>query len=239
MAYDSEFIKALVKRAEHAAATIEQEKTAIETLEEIGSPEAMVALLQLSLTGNVRSASKDLAFAAASRLRKALVEREPTEEIEPRAKRKIPESRRVFIVHGRNDKPALELARILEKDIGLEPIILREKPDEGKTIIEKLEKFSDVSYAFVILTPDDVGGLEELVKRDPSKALRPRARQNVVLEFGYFMGLLGRSKVCCLLQGDVERPSNMEGIIYKSFRNSVKECFHDITKELRAAGFKL
>lgn len=208
-------------------------------MEEIGSPEALVALLRLASTGNVRGESKDFAFEAAGRLRKALIESERAEEIEPKARRKIPESKRVFIVHGRNDKPALELARILEKDIGLEPIILREKPDEGRTIVEKLEKFSDVSYAFVILTPDDVGGLAELVKGEPSKALRPRARQNVVLEFGYFMGLLGRSKVCCLLQGDVERPSNMEGLIYKPFRNSVKECFHDMVMELRASGFKL
>lgn len=67
---------------------------------------------------------------------------------------------------------------------------------------------------------------------------KPRARQNVVLEFGYFIGLLGRDKVCCLLKGDVERPSDMHGIVYISFKDSVEEARDMIIKELKEAGYE-
>jgi len=147
-------------------------------------------------------------------------------------------SKDVFIVHGRDNKPKLELARFLEKELGLNAIILHEQPDKGRTIIEKLEDESlDVGYAFVILTPDDMGG--PIIEGNKVKSIRPRARQNVILESGYFMGLLKRNRVCCLYKGDIELPSDMSGIIYKPFRESVKECFHDIVKELKAAGYKI
>lgn len=149
----------------------------------------------------------------------------------------MPISKNVFIVHGRDNKPALELARIVEKDLGLNSIILHEKSDRGRTIIEKLEDESlEVGYAFIILTPDDVGNLIEGFNEGK---LMYRARQNVVLEFGYFIGLLGRNRVCCLHTGDIELPSDMKGIIYKPFKDSIKECFHDIVKELKAAGYKI
>jgi len=123
-------------------------------------------------------------------------------------------------------------------DFGLNPIVLHEQPSGSRTIVEKLEKYSDVGYALVILTPDDVGG--------PSKDRRilrvegkERARQNVILEFGYFMGLLGRDRVCCLYKGDVELPSDMHGIVYIPFKDSVEEVRNKIIKELKAAGFEI
>jgi len=152
----------------------------------------------------------------------------------PERKRAKTNPRKVFIVHGREDKPAYELAWVLEKDMGLIPIILREKTDEGRTIIEKLEKHSDVRYAFIILTPDDIGALSA-----EREKLKPRARQNVILELGYFLGKLGRKNVCCLLKGDIELPSDVSGIVYKQFKESVRECIFDIVKELIVAGSSL
>ena len=96
-------------------------------------------------------------------------------------------SGRVFVVHGRDAGAKNEVARFLSK-LKLEPVILHEKPNQGRTIIEKFERFSDVSFAVVLLTPDDVGrpaGQSE--KFDKS-----RARQNVILELGHFLGKLGR-----------------------------------------------
>lgn len=142
--------------------------------------------------------------------------------------------RKVFIVHGRDTKHAYELAWILQKRAGLIPIILAVETDEGRTIMEKFEKHSDVGYAFVLLTPDDVGALAT-----EKEKMKPRARQNVVLELGYFLGKLGRKNVCCLLKGDVELPSDISGIMNKRFKESVRECVFDVVEEWRAAGSPL
>jgi len=118
-------------------------------------------------------------------------------------------SRKVFIVHGRDDAAKESAARFMEK-VGLQPIILHEQPNAGRTIIEKFETYSDdVAFAVVLLTPDDLGS----EAGDPSQ-LKPRARQNVIMELGYFIGRLGRTRVCALHKGNVERPSDYQGVLY-------------------------
>ena len=163
---------------------------------------------------------------------------------------------KVFIVHGRDHKPMKELKSMLS-DFGLNPIVLHEQPSGSRTIVEKLEKYSDVGYAFVILTPDDVGGSRDsesyhsapiemhgrftqrdIVEEFPS-FFNTRARQNVVLEFGYFMGLLGRDRVCCLYKGAVELPSDMHGIVYIPFKDPINNVRNKIIKELKAAGYEI
>lgn len=133
--------------------------------------------------------------------------------------------KQLFIVHGRDTAPAFELQRLLEKELKLDSILLRDEPHSGRTIIEKLEDKSNVDYAFVILTPDDVGALK-------SEKLKDRARQNVVLEWGMFAAKIGRDKVCILLKGNLELPSDMHGIGYHRFHESVEEVFLKIKKEL-------
>lgn len=86
---------------------------------------------------------------------------------------------------------------------------MHEQPNSGRTIIEKLEGHLDVDFAVVLLTPDDVGGLAG----DPPR-LQNRARQNVVLELGLFIGALGRGRVCALYKGDLELPSDFDGVVY-------------------------
>jgi len=149
--------------------------------------------------------------------------------------------RNVFIVHGRDIEPVKELKAMLN-EIGLNPIVLHEQPSGSRTIVEKLERYSDVGYAFVILSPDDLAlpdTLPIIPPLPPELPFKHRARQNVVLEFGYFMGLLGRDRVCCLYKGDVELPSDMHGIVYIPFKESVEECRHKIIKELKAAGYEI
>lgn len=116
---------------------------------------------------------------------------------------------KVFIVHGHDNEAKEGIARFIHK-LGLTPIILHEQASSNQTVIEKFEKYADeVSFAVVILTPDDVGA----VAKDRDN-LRPRARQNVIMELGYFMGKLKRSNVCALYKGNVELPSDYHGIIY-------------------------
>lgn len=140
-------------------------------------------------------------------------------------------SNKIFIVHGHDEKARSELALILNR-LGFEPIILHEQANEGKTLIEKLEKHSEVGYAFIILTPDDLG-----TNIDNKEDLKPRARQNVVFEFGMFVGKIGRSKVCCLYKGNIELPSDLHGLVYIPFADSLNEIQIDILKELKAAGY--
>jgi predicted nucleotide-binding protein len=136
---------------------------------------------------------------------------------------------KVFVVHGRDDSTKEIIARFL-RDVGLEPIILHEQPNKGRTIIEKFEDHSsDVAYAVVLLTPDDVGGLTS-----ESNKLSPRARQNVVFEMGHFFGRLGRKNVCALLYPGVERPSDIDGIVYIPLDRK-DEWKGLLIKELKAA----
>lgn len=117
-------------------------------------------------------------------------------------------SRRVFVVHGHDAAARESIARFLER-LELIPVILMDTPSVGRTIIEKFEEESDVGFAVVLLTPDDIGGIATA-----PKTLRPRARQNVVFELGYFAGALGRRHVVALVKEDVELPSDYHGVVF-------------------------
>lgn len=136
-------------------------------------------------------------------------------------------SSKIFIVHGR---AGLEqaVARFVTQ-IGLEPIILHEQANQGRTIIEKFEAHSDVGFAVVLLTPDDVGSAR-------GGKQQPRARQNVILELGYFIGRLGRDRVCALLQGEIELPSDILGVVWATLDEHGAWKLN-LAKELEAAKY--
>lgn len=131
--------------------------------------------------------------------------------IEANAGRVRESPQRIFIVHGHDDAAREAVARLVER-AGLEAVILREQPNQGRTIIEKFEQHSETAdFAIVLLTPDDVGG----PRGSALKQLQPRARQNVVAELFFFIGKLGRSKVCALVKGSIELPSDFAGVVYE------------------------
>lgn len=138
-------------------------------------------------------------------------------------------TRRVFVVHGHDEAAKEAAARFLSK-LDLEPIILHEQPNQGRTIIEKFESHADVDFAVILLTPDDRGHPSE----SPEKA-RARARQNVVFELGYFVGRLGRSRVCALHKGNVEIPSDYDGVVYVSM-DDPQGWRLLLAREIKAAG---
>lgn len=145
--------------------------------------------------------------------------------------------KKVFVVHGRDEATKTALEAFLH-EIGLEPIVLHRQADEGLTIIEKFEKHSDVGYAFILLTPDEIAYLStEEPKPDDERKKEFRARSNVIFEFGYFVGKLGRSRVCCLYTGNVTLPSDVSGMIYKRYEKSIEEVAYSIIKDLKAAGY--
>lgn len=149
---------------------------------------------------------------------------------------KLEFSRRIFIVHGHDGELKNELARFLER-LDFEPVILHDQPDKGQTIFAKLSgELADIGFAFIILTPDDVGNVAP-----NSGTLNPRARQNVIFEHGLFAGYLSPNRVCAIRRGNVETPSDLHGVLYKTIASdgSLRSIAIEIANELRAAGYIL
>lgn len=137
----------------------------------------------------------------------------------------------IFIVHGHNVAVQQSVARVIEK-LGLNPIILHEQANNGRTIIEKFERHSEVSFAIILMTDDDEGKAKSEID------LKNRARQNVILELGYFIGKLGRERVLPLYSEGVELPSDIHGLLYTPIDKSENWKFA-IVKELKAVGFNV
>jgi hypothetical protein len=146
-------------------------------------------------------------------------------EVKPQLK--LPISNKIFIVHGHDDGARETVARFLER-MGFEAVILHEQANQGRTVIEKVEAHGDVSFAVVLLTPDDEGSVKGGV-------LEPRARQNVLLELGYFIGRLGRDKVCALKRGQLEIPSDFAGVVWEPM-DDTGGWKQALGRELQAAG---
>ncbi|ELX7501885.1 nucleotide-binding protein [Vibrio fluvialis] len=148
-------------------------------------------------------------------------------------------SNKVFVVHGHDNELKNDVERFIH-EIGLEPIVLHRQVDAGATVIEKIEANSDVGYAFILLTPDEYSYTKDQQALEESQRhIELRARPNVIFEFGYFVGKLGRNRVCCLHKGDVVVPSDISGLVYKKVDSSIENQAYAIIKELRAAGYKL
>lgn len=140
---------------------------------------------------------------------------------------------KVFIVYG-HDTEAREQLELLLRRLKLEPVVIQNLPTLGHTIIEKLESESNVTFACVLLTPDDKG-----YSADNEDEIRPRARQNVVLEMGMFLARLGRKRVAILHKGNVELPSDIQGLLYIPFKRRIDEVKDRVAAELQGAGFQI
>jgi predicted nucleotide-binding protein len=141
---------------------------------------------------------------------------------------------KVFVVHGHDESMLHQVMRLLNQ-VGLEGIVLREQPSEGRAVIEKLEHYSEVGFAVILMTADDMGGSAESASKGE---YRPRARQNVVLELGFFAAKLSRRRLCVLKESGVEEPSDILGIVYTDIDRSGAWRL-TLGKELKAAGFEV
>ncbi len=136
--------------------------------------------------------------------------------------------KKVFIIHGHDRVSLYELDRILSKDFRLDTIILKYKPGEGRTLIEKFEEEAKVAgYAFVLITPDDI------VQVDDKNYLQ--ARPNVIFELGWFYGRLGRKKVCIIMKKGTKIHSDLDGISRIEFEDNIEDKFKELSIELRRA----
>jgi predicted nucleotide-binding protein len=152
---------------------------------------------------------------------------------DPKLKSDLPKTNSVFLVHGHDEGAKHSVARFLEQ-LGITPVILQEQINRGMTVIEKFEDLAGrAGFAVVLMTPDDMG---HAVGKEQEKCYRPR--QNVILELGYFVGRIGRSKTLVLTKGQVEMPSDVLGLVYESMdRNEGWKM--RLARELKASGFEI
>lgn len=149
-------------------------------------------------------------------------------------------SKKIFIVHGHDDDALKDLELFIMR-LGLEPYILKNNVEGGKTIIEALEQriVYDSAFGIVLMTPDDIGCSKKEYDTDATN-LHLRARQNVILEMGILIGSIGRKKVAILRKGEIENPSDVNGLLYVSFKDSViKEAGNSIIKHMQSAGIPI
>jgi len=189
------------------------------------------ALVNLFYTGNINVQGKN-----AEPIKKllGLSPGHPVEYSVPSPKKQV--KNEVFVVYGHDSDARTQLEAMLRR-WHLTPLILDQLPSGGQTIIEKLEKYtSDANFCIVLATPDDEGFRRG---HEDEKALR--ARQNVVLELGMMLSKLGRDRVAILLKSEVkmERPSDIQGLIYISFKDDVKESALTLAKEMVAKGYDI
>lgn len=149
---------------------------------------------------------------------------------------------KIFLVHGHNELMLESVARTIQQ-LHLKPIILHEEEDFGKTIIEKFEtNAAEANFAVILLSCDDMAvsnkDLErEAKERDFKAQYKPRARQNVIYEMGYFTGKLDREHVFLLIEDGIEKPGDLDGIIYTSFSST--DWKFKLVKRLKACGYKV
>lgn len=149
-----------------------------------------------------------------------------------KAKSNSTDRSKVFIVHGHDQAAQAKAARFIEK-LGLEAIILHEKASSGRTIIEKIEHYSNVDFAIVLYTPDDLGNVK--TKADE---LNGRARQNVVFEHGYLIGKLGRGNVAALVEAPIELPNDISGVVYINIDEGSTWQLQ-LAKEMKQSGYDI
>ncbi len=139
----------------------------------------------------------------------------------------------VFIVHGHDETAKLSLKNYLQNTLKLpEPIILHEKPNQGRTIIEKFEGLSSsADLVFVLLTPDDL-----VATGTEMDSIKRRARQNVIFELGYFLGQLGRrsGRIFLLYKGILDLPSDINGLIYLNIDSGIEAVGEQIRREINS-----
>ena len=188
------------------------------------SPQQELYWLRESITGQQRKLTS-------IRQRLSLYDSEAEQTLANTLLAEAPRGTRIFIVHGHDGNVKLQVAEFLERITGERPVILHEQPHSGRTIIEKFEDHAaEVGFAVVLLTADDAGRAKGATR------LKSRARQNVVLELGFFLGKLGRSRVVALYEDGVEIPSDISGVLYTSLAGN----WHtELARELQAAGINV
>lgn len=158
-------------------------------------------------------------------------------ELEELLNQKVPKTmfnKKVFVVYGHDEIALLQIESLLQR-WNLEPLVLNSLPTQGRTVIEQLEQYiPQANFGIVLITPDDIG-----YSKEESGSKMFRARQNVVLELGMLLTKLGRSRVAILIKDaeNIELPSDIHGILYYAYNETVEEIESKLFCEIKKNGY--
>ncbi len=182
------------------------------------------------------SIGNDISLIKGTSLKNALLElegiivvletKDPEEEIKIQSAET--QNKRIFISHGRKNK-ALEKVKNFLISLNLEPVIVEEKPSEGKSVDDLVEeRMKSCSAVIILATKDD--------KIEKRKRIYYQPRQNVIHEIGLAQQILV-NRIIYLKEKGCEFPSNINPKVWENFtRNNMENAFIKINKELKAFG---
>ena len=145
---------------------------------------------------------------------------------------KLPKNsnRSIFIVHGKDMESTRRIKDYVANDLKYNPIILMDEANLGRTIPEKFEEnAARCDYAIVLMTPDDQFALPD------NKGILYRPRQNVILELGYFWAKFNRKNYSVIVKGEIDKPSDIQGVVYLRYKENIEEIFYQLGKEMKAS----
>lgn len=147
----------------------------------------------------------------------------PVEAPQPTATRKV------CIVHGRDELNAGKLEKLLRERWNLDAVVLNADAGRGRTRIERFEHEAQrATAALVLITPEDFS--------KGAGTTDSQARSNVLFELGWLSGRLGRQRVCILVKKGTKIPSDLDGMTRIEFRDSIDDKIIDIEQGLEGAG---
>lgn len=152
-----------------------------------------------------------------------------TQEMEDEPMSTVYNNKKVFVVHG-HDHALLDEVELVLRRIGLDPVIVKNEANSGRTIIQKIADLSDVGFGIILYTCCDEG------RKKGTAVLRDRARQNVIFEHGYLYAKLGPGRVAALNDSGIEVPSDLAGVVYVP--RSAPDWKNQLMREMRAAGLE-
>jgi hypothetical protein len=123
--------------------------------------------------------------------------------------------KQVLVLSSSESELQNQLSNLL-KEMGIEGIMFH-RGSASNSIVEYLEKYPTVKYAFYLYNPEDIN--------------------SAMFELGYLIGKVGSNRVCCIHKKNDAPPKGIPGIIYKEIVVKLEEISFSLMKDLKAAGY--
>lgn len=125
----------------------------------------------------------------------------------------LEETKKIFIIHGRDTSMTDKVATLLGK-LKLDYTLLEYGTDEERVVKEFNKQAKECDYAIALFSADDLGRENVSFSYE-----RFRTSQNVIFQLGYFLSHVGKKNIMILYAEDkeIESPVNFEGFAHAPF----------------------